>query len=72
MITEIPAGAKCTYKNCELPATGIAAGREELDKGSGHPNPALYCDSHADVVANEDWPEYVTDCPNCGCWFGVG
>jgi hypothetical protein len=29
------------------------------------------CDLHAVIVADAESPEYVVDCPNCKCQFGV-
>ena len=29
------------------------------------------CESHADAIAENEWPEYVVSCPDCGCKFGV-
>lgn len=55
---------KCQYPECDNKATHIAYGREEKE-------PKLYCDVHADVVCDQQSPEYVTSCPNCGCLFGV-
>ena len=55
----------CAYENCNKPSTTVAYGRTE------HPNPASYCDEHADIVTAEDDPEYVVTCRNCHCRFGV-
>ena len=65
-------GDKCSYEHCDTPATTIACGRAPYyDERGGHPKPARYCDTHSHIVADEDHPEYVSDCPNCGCRFGV-
>lgn len=63
---ELTEGAKCSFENCDKPATTIACGK------TGHPEPALYCKTHATAVKNEDSPEYTEVCPNCGCQFGSG
>lgn len=64
---------KCSFEDCDAPATGIACGRSSSFRGrdNGHPDPAVYCDTHARMVADEDSPEYISDCPNCGCTYGV-
>jgi hypothetical protein len=31
----------------------------------------FYCDTHAEVAAEQECPEYTVHCPNCGCRFGV-
>lgn len=60
----------CRYDGCNEPATQIAVGR--ANRGHpGHPVMAVYCDTHAEVVADEGSPEYREHCPNCGCQFGV-
>lgn len=61
----------CEYEDCEKPATDLAIGREYLDM-KGHPNRGRYCQYHAQIVADEGFPEYVCKCPNCGCLFGKG
>lgn len=63
----------CSYEGCLEPATRIAEGCDEgwgerIQKG--HPL-AVYCEAHANIVSREDGPEYVTECPNCKCYFGV-
>ena len=54
----------CQYPGCNNKATCIAYGRSEKE-------PKLYCDAHAEVVCDQQAPEYVVNCPNCGCSFGV-
>lgn len=63
----------CAYEDCAALGTTLACGRNhDYDfAGPGHPTPALYCDYHASVVADEGHPEYTDTCPNCGCRFGV-
>ena len=58
-------GQKCEYEDCNKPAVFLAKGRTE------HPSVGVYCTVHSMMVADEDWPEYTADCPNCGCGFGV-
>lgn len=67
---------KCAYEGCELSATTLAKGRATQAYGvdaveHGHPNVAMYCEAHAEVVADERAPEYTVSCPHCGCRFGV-
>jgi hypothetical protein len=70
MITRIE--GTCRFEGCDKPATHVACGRVTSGGGeTGHPEPACYCEEHAEVVANEDYPEYAEGCPNCGCYFGV-
>ncbi len=61
MIIEIT--GKCQYEGCKRNATHIASDRRKIVR--------LYCETHADWVADDDIPEYVVNCPNCGCRFGV-
>jgi len=60
---------QCSFEGCEAIATEVACGRH--DGPRSHPEPAIYCESHADMVAWEGSPEYTTNCPNCSCFFGV-
>lgn len=72
MITKIE--GTCSYEGCEKEATHIGCGRNRFYDGDNtgrHPNPACYCETHANMVADEDSPEYTNDCPNCGCVHGV-
>lgn len=71
MITEVPPDTQCQFDECEQPATEIACGRDGCGDRKGHPEPGVYCKAHADVIANENNPEYWDQCPNCGCRFGV-
>lgn len=59
---------KCQYKKCDQDATTIACGRVVDDFGS---ELGAYCELHAEIVADQDNPEYNVGCPNCGCRFGV-
>lgn len=63
MITEV--SGQCQYENCTEAATSIACGRHY------HADVGCYCDKHADLVVDENCPEYHENCPNCGCRFGV-
>jgi hypothetical protein len=64
---ELKIGDKCQYGECEFMATQVSCGK----KYTAHPLPNVYCDAHADIVANEGEPEYTNVCPNCGCISGV-
>lgn len=64
---EFKQGDKCAFEGCTADAEFLACGRGE----TGHPNPAPYCDTHGRMIADEDSPEYLNDCPNCGCLHGV-
>lgn len=62
----------CAFEGCDKEATTFACGRTYHDESVVyHPTPAWYCDGHANVVANEGWPEYFNNCPACGCLHGV-
>lgn len=65
MIIEIPKNAICTFQDCDKPATAIACGRSDYQK------PNVFCEEHAYEVADEQYPEYHDNCPNCGCEFGI-
>ena len=82
---EICSQVQCAFEGCDQPATEIACGRAHgryvnpgeghgpylMKQHPGHPTPAWYCSVHAELVADEDCPEYKEMCPNCGCRFGV-
>lgn len=55
----------CAYKGCDQEATQLATG-DRKDEA-----PAHYCEKHANKVSDTGSPEYIVDCPNCGCRFGV-
>ena len=61
----------CDWVDCEEDATQIACGRNSRRGNDGHPRSGLYCQAHAIEVADEDSPEYINECPNCGCLSGV-
>jgi hypothetical protein len=63
-------GDKCEREGCDKPSVELACGREHrYDRGtySGR----WYCKEHADEAVDENNPEYETECPHCGCRFGV-
>lgn len=60
---------ECEWIDCGEPATTIAIGRTWFEN-PGHPL-GLFCEAHADKVAGESNPEYIVECPNCSCHFGV-
>lgn len=64
-------GKGCDYEGCDQPAVMLAAGREGIYSPTPHAEVAAYCKKHADIVAGESGPEYIQDCPNCKCRFGV-
>lgn len=57
-------GQKCENKDCNQDATCLAYSRYQKKVG-------VYCTWHANLVVDEDYPEYDVECPNCGCGFGV-
>lgn len=54
--------ARCA--RCPALATGLAYSREKEEV-------VPTCDICARAVADEQSPEYIEHCPNCGCTFGV-
>ena len=71
IITKIK--GNCQYEGCDKPAEFIASGKEggyrrdgEVRHGVG-----LFCKEHTAIVADEGSPEYIDECPNCHCVFGV-
>jgi hypothetical protein len=72
MLTLHDIPGQCQYAGCDKPATKMACGRESYNEDSPcHPSPDFYCDEHAFAVADEDFPEYVHTCLNCGCLQGI-
>lgn len=65
----------CEFEECKAKATHLAVGRfyavGDDNVNLGHPELGLYCEQHAHEIAEENYPEYVKSCPNCGCVFGV-
>jgi len=64
-ISEIKKDKRCEYKGCRKLAKNIVYRR---GYGLG-----VYCDKHAEILLDEEWidAEYLVNCPNCGCGFGV-
>lgn len=58
---------ECQHTGCQEEATRTVQPVPYVD-GVGR-----YCDKHAEAILGEVRPraEYVVDCPNCGCEFGV-
>lgn len=54
----------CMYAECEKKAT-VAVFDRELQIL------IALCEEHAYEVADKQSPEYIVDCPNCKCRFGV-
>lgn len=62
-------GNLCSHSGCKNSATRPAAPHES-DNGEKQALP-WYCEKHAKEVSESKNPEYVVDCPACGCSFGV-
>ena len=62
--------SKCEYPGCEEKATTLAAYVEQRYMGSVL-KVGRFCAEHAELVAGHHSPEYVAECPNCQCHFGV-
>jgi len=61
----------CAFEGCTKDASVFACGRDlGFEHITTHPNPAHYCDEHADIVTDEGDPEYLAHCPACQCQFG--
>ncbi len=65
-VVRVSPGDACSF-GCGHPATDVAKGRIP-----GHDKPAVYCVDDAISMARSHGSEYVVNCPNCGCMFGVG
>ena len=61
----------CYWEGCGEGATVFAAGRYDRSYVSNGHGIGQWCALHASQVLNEGGPEYETDCPYCGCQFGV-
>jgi len=59
----------CAYEKCRKKGRYFGCGK--YLEGKGHPKPNYYCLKHFPKVINEGNPEYVANCPNCDCGFGV-
>jgi hypothetical protein len=55
---------KCEYQECETTAEDIVYNRK-LEKVG------YYCEKHAAVVLEIEYPEYEERCPNCKCLIPV-
>ena len=53
----------CAKEGCSDYADVWAVGRDRKAR--------KYCEQHAEEISTEDRPEYVAECPKCGCLFGV-
>ena len=63
----------CAFEGCRRKATYIACAVEgPLKDVKPGREPKCYCDVHAMIVQDENGPEYINRCPNCGCIFGEG
>ena len=65
-----PVSAKqpvCAYEFCGAPAADMAAVLDDNLRFT----PKMYCEYHAELVVNLTGPEYVANCPACGCRFGI-
>lgn len=65
---------QCQWAGCSVPATKTAGTRRYIDEDD--PNASvlrlgMFCDKHAVEVSAHGDPEYVEECPNCKCVFGV-
>lgn len=63
IIRKVKKGYKCEYPKCNRLATMICSDTKK--------NITLCCDDHALKTASNDSSEYIVDCPNCRCVFGV-
>lgn len=64
MIRVLKENDVCEQDICLLDATTTVYSRERK-------RVIVCCDSCADVVLEEYYPEYVDKCENCGCMQGV-
>lgn len=55
---------KCKYPDCHKEGKNRAYSRKENQVD-------YYCDTHADEILSQGRPEYIQQCPDCGCKFGV-
>lgn len=70
---------QCQFKDCSKQAVGLVHGRPLLDEEYGdvdivdyrHPYTMSCCKEHITEVASEGNPEYIDECPNCKCNFGI-
>lgn len=57
---------RCSFEGCRKKAVAIAVGRL-----TGHTEIDVYCQEHAEIVSDENNPEYPHTCPNCGLMSGI-
>jgi hypothetical protein len=66
---------------CESPAVTTAIGYAPEDQRYAPPleydrfrgqNVLAVCEEHGRQLEERESPEYLTECPSCGCHFGVG
>jgi hypothetical protein len=72
MITKIE--GVCQFTGCDKPAQFIAGHHGTWDSKAGDyvgKHAGCYCEKHAHAIADSGLPEYIDDCPNCGCRHGV-
>lgn len=61
---------KCHWPGCGQMAIEIATA-SRLYWRDTEGAVGLYCADHGRDIASTDNPEYLVNCPNCGCHFGV-
>lgn len=54
----------CDIEDCPNEACGMVYNRNTKEVLNA-------CQSHIDEICDYGSPEYVENCPNCGCNFGV-
>ncbi len=64
MVRKLEEGDKCECEGCKEEAVYMVYSRN-LGKV------VFCCDPHADIVVDEQYPEYNDVCSNCGCMQGV-
>lgn len=64
MVVKLESDSKCEWPRCKEAGEVVAYG-DDFEQIW------LLCRCHANLVLNAPGPEYVVDCPNCGCEFGV-
>lgn len=65
----------CDESGCQEPPVALAIGRTLLGPAGINDPPRVlgfYCKPHAEQEADRGQPEHITECPACGCLFGVG
>lgn len=75
MITAIT--GKCQFEGCDKDAACIACANDGTPEGGPsdipdqYRQPKCYCNKHGREVADLGCFEYVCECPNCHCSFGI-